>query len=73
METLILHNPTKNNIETLNAFLQALKIEFSFSSQKESPYNSEFVKKIKESKQEILDGKSTRVEQEDFKKLLGLE
>lgn len=37
-----------------------------------SLYNPEFVKKIQEGKQQVKEGKVTRVKKEDFKSFLGM-
>jgi len=59
-----------SQIEAVKAFMKALKIKFEIS--KEKPYNPEFMSKIKKSKQEFKDGKSTRVKKEDLQGFLGL-
>lgn len=45
---LIAHPKNNEQLEALKAFMQALKIKFEMA--KESPYDSEFVKKIQEIK-----------------------
>ncbi|AWG20787.1 hypothetical protein FFWV33_04145 [Flavobacterium faecale] len=57
-------------IEAIKAFMKALKIKFEVS--KEQPYNPDFVEKIEKSKQEFIEGKSTRVKKEDLQSFLGL-
>ena len=41
-------------------------------AKEESPYNPEFVEKVLESKQQVKNGKVTRVKKEDLKEFLGL-
>ncbi|MFW0715716.1 DUF2683 family protein [Pedobacter sp. N23S346] len=69
METLILHPKNEVQLTALKAIAKALEISFEITK---NPYNPEFVNKIKLSKQEIVDGKVTRVEKEDLQALLGL-
>jgi hypothetical protein len=52
METLIMHPQSKEQLTALKAFAKALKI-----SVETSPYNPDFVSKIKASKKEVEDGK----------------
>ena len=52
------------------AFMQALKIKFEIS--KKDEYNPEFVEKIMESKEQVKNGRVTRVEKENLKEFLGL-
>jgi len=69
METLILHPKNEVQLTALKALAKALEISFEIAN---NPYNAEFVNKVKLGKQEILDGKITRVEREDLQSLLGL-
>ena len=69
METLILQPKNEVQLTALKAIAKALEISFEVT---ETPYNSEFVNKIKRSKQEVVAGKVTRVEKKDLKALLGL-
>ncbi len=59
-------------IKALKAMMKALKIKFEISKVKDEIYNPEFIAKIKESKQQIKDGKYTRVKKEDLQSFLGL-
>lgn len=68
--TFIIHPETAEQENALRAFIKALKIKFEVSQKK--PYDPDFVTKIKESKQEAKDGKTTKVEKEDLKEFLGL-
>jgi hypothetical protein len=61
---------TNEQINALKAFMQALKIKFEVS--KEENYKPAFVKKILESREQVKNGKVTRVEKRDLKKFLGV-
>ena len=66
----IAHPETTEQINALQAFMQALKITFEIS--KEEKYNNEFVEKLLESRQQAKQGKVTRVKKENLKEFLGL-
>jgi len=69
-DVFIAHPTTSAQVSALKAFMQALNIKFEISEEK--AYNPEFVDKIKESRQQVKEGKTTRVEKEDIKEFLGL-
>ena len=48
-----------SQIEAIKAFMKALKIKFVVT--KETTYNTEFVKKIEESRQQAKDGKTVKI------------
>ena len=64
------HPENDAQIEAIKSALKDLKIKFEIS--KEQPYDSEFLEKIEQSKQECLEGKTTRIRKEDFESFLGL-
>jgi len=66
----IAHPQTSEQVSALKAFMQALKIKFEIS--KKDEYNPEFVEKIMESKEQVKNGRVTRVEKENLKEFLGL-
>ena len=68
-DTYIIHPSNSEQANALKAFAKALKLKFEIA---EKPYNPEFVAKIQKSKQEIKDGKVTRVKKEDLQSFLGL-
>lgn len=68
---IIAHPQTDEQVNVIKAFMNALKIKFEIS--KESPYNADFVAKIKKSKKEFKNGDFTRVEKNDLQNFLGLE
>ena len=69
-DIFIAHPNTLEQVNALQAFMQALKINFEIS--KTEDYNPDFVEKVLESRQQAKDGKVTRVEKENLKEFLGL-
>ena len=69
MEVLILHPENKAQLSALKAMAKALKISFET---KNEFYVPDFVAKIEKSKQEVKEGKTTRVSKEDLQNFLGL-
>lgn len=67
MESIIIHPKSKKQREALRNFLEAFNIPFE-----PSPYDPEFVAKIKESEQQIKEGKSIKISKENQKEFLGL-
>jgi len=63
-----------SQIEAIKTVIKAFKIKYSISKAKEveSPYNPEFVAKIRKSRQQVEQGDVTRVKKEDIQKFLGL-
>jgi len=53
-----------SQIEALKAVMKALKIKFEVA--KHVPYNSEFVAKIEESRQQAKDGKTVKIALDDL-------
>ena len=70
MDIVIAHPGTVEQINALQAFMQALKIKFEIS--REETYDPEFVEKVLESRQQAGEGKVTRVKKENLKEFLGL-
>jgi transcription elongation factor len=66
----IAHPETVEQVNALQAFTQALKIRFEIS--REEGYHPDFVEKVLESRQQVKDGKVTRVKKENLKEFLGL-
>ncbi len=69
MESIIIRPKNKKQVTAIKNFLKAFDIPFV---PEKDTYNPEFVAKIKESEQQIREGKSTRVTKEDQKEFLGL-
>lgn len=63
MGTFIVQPDTKEKSEALKAFLKALKISFEESK---SPYNPEFVAKIKRGEKDITSGKTKSISLDDI-------
>lgn len=63
METLIAHPANKEQLNAIKAFMKALKVDFKIEK---SPYNSEFVAKIEQSRKEIKEGKGVKIKVEDL-------
>jgi hypothetical protein len=59
METVIMHPKNNEQLSALKAFAKALKVEFETSK---SPYNPDFVAKIKTSKKQVEEGKFTTLD-----------
>ena len=70
-DIFIAHPQTTEQVSALKAFMQALKIKFEVSKEKE--YNSDFVAKIHKSKQQHQNGEFVSVEKKNLKNFLGLE
>lgn len=68
METLIIHTE-EDKIQLIKEFLNSIKVKFetkTTSKVEESPYNPEFVAKIERSRQQLKEGKVTRIKIEDL-------
>lgn len=63
MGTLIAHPENKEKSDALKAVMKALKISFE---EEQSPYDSEFVKKIKRSDEDFKAGKFKAIKTEDL-------
>ena len=63
METLIVHPKNKQQLTALKAFVKAMKIDFETEK---SPYNPEFVAKIKRSEAQMKAGKGVKIAVEDL-------
>lgn len=68
---IIVHPSNEQEMNVIQAFFKALKIKFEIS--KEEVYDPKFVAKIEESKQQLKEGKITRVAQENLSQFLGIE
>ena len=58
-----------SQIDAIKAFMKALKIKFEVAKEEESPYNPEFVSKIKKGDKEFAEGKGIKMSLAEFKKL----
>jgi len=71
METLIVEPKSRKQLNAIKAVLKALDV--TFRKEEESPYNPEFVARIRKSEQQFEEGKVTRVTKENIQSFLGLE
>jgi hypothetical protein len=71
METLIVEPKSRKQLNAIKAVLKALDV--TFRKEQESPYNPEFVDRIRKSEQQFEEGKVTRVTKENIQSFLGLE
>jgi len=71
METLIVEPKSRKQLNAIKAVLKALDV--TFRKEEESPYNPEFVARIRRSEQQFEEGKVTRVTKENIQSFLGLE
>jgi hypothetical protein len=62
--TFIIHPETIEQENALKAFVKALKIKFEVSTEK--PYDTDFVAKIKESRQQANEGKTVKMDLDDI-------
>lgn len=69
-DIFIVHPQTNEQVNALKAFMQALKIKFEITQ--DEAYHPDFVEKIKESREQVIKGKVTRVNKENLNEFLGL-
>ena len=62
METLIVQPDSKEKLDAIKAFMKALNIPFEASK---SPYNPDFVVKIKQGDEDIKAGRTKRISLDD--------
>jgi hypothetical protein len=62
METLIVQPDSKEKSDAIKAFMKALKITFE---ETKSPYNPDFVAKIKQGEEDIKTSKTKRISLDD--------
>jgi len=63
METFIVQPDSKEKSDAIKAFMKALKISFE---ETKSPYNPEFVAKIKQGEKDIKAGKTRKISLDDI-------
>ena len=71
MEAINIKAYTANNsqIDAIKAFMKALKIKFEISKETESPYNAEFVDKIKDGDEDLKNSKGRVVTLDELENL----
>ena len=62
--TFIIHPETAEQENALKAFVEALKMKFEISGEK--PYDPDFEAKIKESRQQVKEGKTVKMNLNDI-------
>ncbi|MCF8358445.1 MAG: hypothetical protein K9H26_06775 [Prolixibacteraceae bacterium] len=68
METINIKAYTSNSqqIDAIKAFMKALNIKFEVAN--DSPYDPDFVKKIKNSQKQANEGKTVKIDLDDIRK-----
>ena len=66
MEAITIHPKNKEQLNALEIILNAMKVPFEKSKDIVSPYNPEFVAKIKISEKNFSEGKFTTIKIEDL-------
>lgn len=61
METLLVYPESEEKTQALKAFLKALKIDFE-----KSPYNPDFVAKVKRGDEDIKAGRTATISPDDI-------
>lgn len=69
METLIVEPKSKKQLDAIKAVLKAMEI--SFRKADESPYNPEFVDKIKRAEKNVKDGNFVEMGLDELRELCG--
>lgn len=62
--TFIIHPETTEQENALKAFVKALNIKFEISNEK--PYHPDFVAKIQESRSQVKEGKTVKLDLDDI-------
>jgi hypothetical protein len=63
------YTESSSQIEAIKAFMKALKIKFELSNEVQSPYNPEYVAKIKQGQEDIKNGKGIKMTLNELKEL----
>jgi hypothetical protein len=66
METLIVQPRSKEQLTALKAIMKALKVDFTTQNSTDSPYNAEFIAKIKKGEEDVKAGRTTKIEPADI-------
>ncbi len=73
MEAITIHPQNGKQLQAIKAVLKAMKIPFEKFKIKESLYDSEFVKMIEESEQQVKEGKTKYLSMDELAKTLNIE
>ncbi len=65
MEAILIHPKNKEQLAAVKAFAKALKMDFETTDIK-NPYDPEFVKKIQKGREDVRNGKGTKIPVEDL-------
>jgi hypothetical protein len=68
-DIFIIRPETSEQRSIIKALMKAMKIKFEVSKEEKSPYNNNFVEKIKRSQQNFKEGKGRVVSSEDLDNL----
>lgn len=71
MAPVTIHPKNQKQWNALKIIFEAMDVPFE--KEEESPYNPEFVAKIRTSEEQVKEGKVTHVEKANLKSFLGLE
>jgi hypothetical protein len=63
-QDIIVHPSSAEEMSVIKAFFEALKIKFEIA--KDSPYDPEFVAKIKNSRKQAAEGRTVKVDLDDI-------
>jgi hypothetical protein len=64
IQNIIVHPSNEQEMSVIKAFFEALKIKFEVV--KDSPYDPEFVAKIKKSRKQAAEGKTVKIDLDDI-------
>ncbi len=63
-QDIIVHPENEQQMNVIKAFFKALKIKFEVAQ--DSPYDPEFVAKIKNSRKQAAEGKTVKIDPDDI-------
>ncbi len=66
MEAIIIHPKNKEQASLFEQLAKTLKVPFEKSKRTGSPYNPEFVAKMKESRKQAKEGKTVKIDLDDI-------
>lgn len=69
METIVLHPKNQEQLEAIKAVAKALKMKFETTVSNPSPYNPDFVNKIKKGDKDLKEGKGRSMSIEELDSL----
>lgn len=66
MEAITIHPKNKEQASLFEQLAKALKVPFEKTKKTESPYNPEFVAKMRESRKQAKEGKTVKISLDDI-------